>query len=139
MPLDTDNVRDALKLRVPALKDTLEAHREIWTELPPDNYAIFGEFLRPHIFNLLRSPGTEHELQEIFSFLEDVANSGSFALLDVLQIEIVTPLAIHKTERVWAWRYMGSTLRELVKESEKWSFGLWLAQLVSRWLVRLRR
>jgi hypothetical protein len=72
-------------------------------------------------------------LQEIFSFLEDVARAGSFALLDVFQIEIVTPLAMGKTERESASRYMGSTLRELVKESEKWSFRVWLATLVSRW------
>jgi hypothetical protein len=133
LPLDTDDVRDALRLRVPALNATLEAHREIWTELPPDNYAIFGRLLRPHIFSLLRSPGNEHELQEIFSFLEDVAHADSFALLDVLPIEIVTPLAMSQTERESASRYVGRAPTELVKESEKRSFRVWLASVVSRW------
>jgi hypothetical protein len=50
MPLDTENVRNALRLTVPALNTTLEVHRDIWTQLPPDNYAIFGELLRPHLF-----------------------------------------------------------------------------------------
>jgi hypothetical protein len=133
MPLDTDNVRDALRLRVRALNATFETHREIWTERPPNNYAIFGQLLRPHIFSLLRSRGNEHELREIFSFLEDVARADSIALLDVLKTEIVTPLAMGKTERESASKYMGSTLRALFKESEKWSFRMWLATLVSRW------
>jgi|ERR1700722_11526460 len=118
---------------LPALKATLETHRELWTELPPNNYVILVSFLRPHLFSSLRSPGNEQDLKEIFSFLEDIAHGGSFALLDVRQIEIVKPLAMDKLERESASRYMGSTLRALVKESEKRSFRMWLTTLVSRW------
>jgi hypothetical protein len=131
MPLDADNVRDALRLRVPALNATREAHREVWTELPPNNYAIFGEILRPHLFRLLRSPENERELQDIFSFLEEVARADSSALSDVLRIEIVNPLVKRKAERELASKYMGSTMRELARESEKWSLHFWLARLLS--------
>jgi hypothetical protein len=99
----------------------------------------FRPALAAHIFRLLRSPGNERELQEIFSFLDDVARSGSFALLDVLQIEIVTPLAGSKTERELASKFMGTTLRQLVEKSGKWDFRLWLASLMSCCLTNRAR
>jgi hypothetical protein len=125
--LDTSNVRDKLQRRIPALNSSSAADREIWTEQPPDNDAIFGEILRPHLFNLLRTSGNEVELQDIFRFLEEVANAGSVALSDVLQIEIVTPLARNKIERESAQSYMGNALGKQIKASQKWSFRLWLA------------
>jgi hypothetical protein len=131
MSLDSHNVRDAIRVRVPGLASTLATHTEIWTELPANNYAIFGELLRPRLFRLLRSPGNERELQDIFSFLEEVARADSAALLDVLRVEIVNPLVTRKTERELAWSYMGSTMRELAKESEKWNSRAWLATLFS--------
>jgi hypothetical protein len=132
MSFDTVSIRDELKLRIPALNSYQIARPEIWTERPPDNYAIFREGVRPYIFSLLRSPGNEHKLQEIFSFLEEVARADNAALSDVLQLEIATPLSQNKAERKSAWKYMGSNLKNLVRKSEKQSFTLWLARLLSR-------
>jgi hypothetical protein len=131
MDSETAHVWDLVKLRIPTLRSFLVARPAIWSDDPPDNYAIFGEALRPYIFNLLRSPGNEKELQDAFSFLEEVACADNPVLSDALQVEIVVPLSRSKAERELARKYMGSKLKSLVKDSEKPSLRLWLARLLS--------
>jgi hypothetical protein len=131
MPIGAENVRELLKHRIPNLTSFQIGRREIWSDSPPDNYAVFGEGLRPYIFSLLRSPGNDDELHNIFSFLEEIARTDSSALLDVLQLEIVVPLRHANVERELARKYMGNKLRELVEKSQKPSRRLWLARLLT--------
>lgn len=132
MKLDTSNIRDVLKTRLPALADSHPERSDVWSESPAHNYALFGEVLRPFMFSLLRSPGHEHELRQLFSLLEEIARGDSPTLSDILQVEIVIPLANTKADRELAWKYLGGSLRKLVNEAGKWNFRVWLGNLLTR-------
>jgi hypothetical protein len=114
------------KGRNPALNATFETHREVWTELPPNNYAIFGQLLRTHIFSLPRSPGNEHELREIFSFLEASrcwkANEGMVDLIGKFaQQKKATPAQVAVAwllaKKPWIVPIPGTTKRHRLEEN----------------------
>jgi hypothetical protein len=126
--LDAENIRDELQKRFPGMVQSFAGNSEIWTESPPNNYAVFSEGLRPHIFSILSSSENSIELRKIFSLLEEVADGHSVALLDVLQVEIVAPLSQKSPESESAWKYMGPRLKELVGEARKGKMGMKLTK-----------
>jgi hypothetical protein len=132
MPLSTENVREELKRRIPGLAVRFPEHAVLWTDSPPDNYALFSHALRPYLIGLLHAPGNERDLQHVFSFLEEMAGAGSFALLDILQLEIVNPLARDAKHRAAFEQHAGPNLKRLVEEARKQSPVLRVAKLLRR-------
>ena len=91
MTLSTDEVLEILIADVPHFGILRDQRPELWNEKPPNNYAVLGEVVRPHVLRLLQSHANEDELRRLFFFFEKMAEAESFALLDLLQVEIIGP------------------------------------------------
>lgn len=127
--------RHALQTQIKSSRSVRRVSDTIASDIPEEySYTFFSEFLRPHNFQLLHSPGNERELQAIFSLLEEMAASPSQIVLDVLRIEIVMPLSRSKAERELAWKSMGENFKSLVTGGMGSSLSLRLAGLLSKFV-----
>ncbi len=134
MKLSTDDLLEKLVHDVPTVGILRDRQPELWTGIPPNNYAVFGEVVRPYVLQLLQTPVNKDELRRVFSFFEKMAEAESFALLDLLQVEIVEPISRNKGVREQALPYAGDRVKKLMKENAKWRLGPWVANLFSRFI-----
>jgi hypothetical protein len=134
MKLSTDDVLKTLVDDVPHVGILRDQQPELWNGKPQNNYAVFGEVVRPYVFRLLQTHANEDELHRVFFFFEKMAEAESFALLDLLQVEIIEPISRNKRVREQALPYAGDRVKKLMNETAKWRLGPWVANLFSRFI-----
>jgi hypothetical protein len=134
MKLSTDDLLETLVDDVPHVGILRDRQPELWNEKPPNNYAVFSEVVRPYVLQLLQTPANEDELHRVFLFFEKMVEAESFALLDLLQVEIIEPISRNKRVREQALPYAGDRVKKLMNENAKWRLGPWVANLFSRFI-----
>jgi hypothetical protein len=134
--LTSDELLTALVAEVPGTRSLCEQAPELWNEKPPNHYAVFGELLQPYLFEKLRSPGDEGEVQNLFEFFEKLAGTGNAYFLDLLLVEIIEPLNRDAQARSLATEYAGTRVRNLMAQSAKTSLGVWFTSKVMHFFGR---
>jgi hypothetical protein len=138
MNMTTSDLLPTLLAQVPSARTLYAKDPELWDEQPPNHYAVFGQLQR-YTIEKLRSHGDETELRELFAFFEKLATGDSVYLLDLLQVEIITPLSGNAQVEALASRYAGERTKQLMKQSGRFSFSLWLISQVASFQRRLRK
>jgi hypothetical protein len=138
MNMTSDNLLAALLAEVPSARALYARDPELWDDKPPNHYAVFGQLQR-YMIEKLRSHGDETELRELFAFFEKLATGDSVYLLELLQVEIITPLSGDAQIGALASRHAGERTKQLMKLSGRFSFRLWLASKLMKFQRRWRK
>jgi hypothetical protein len=137
MALDTANLLERLSADVPGVRTLRDADPELWSEQPPNNYAVFGCSLLPHLLHLLELPRNhEEELYRLFLFFEEMVFSDSAALSDLLLVQIIEPLRGNRTAWDSALRHAGEGFKKLAAVGSKKNLQARLVSLLSGRLAR---
>jgi hypothetical protein len=116
------NIEKLLLVKFPELRGPLERTFGSYYDLKaetPEAYPVFEDVLKEFLFDLLDLGGDDPLLPQIFSFLEEMANSSDTNVTDLLGIAILEPLVFQRDRVGRAWKYMGAKTKDLARETAR--------------------
>jgi hypothetical protein len=114
-----DGLIDDLSSRVPELREEIEAVRQTWAPEPPGQHIIYGDILNPYLVKLLETGADDQRLQEIFAFLEELAQNPDDHVREVVGVTVLEHLGGNKARLAKARRFMGPATLALSGEIER--------------------
>jgi hypothetical protein len=119
--LDYAHVSQRLIDRVPVLAARCLAEFPNWSDTtnPPGSHAVFGLVVLPCLLEELKKEGDDQVLRRLFDFFEEMAQAKDPKVVNLLKLEIITPLIRNPVALKKAAKHMESQTRKLVKTLER--------------------
>jgi len=119
MKVKYEEISQLLIKEFPELEEKYRKELEWWDDEEPGPHNIYGDVLNPYLLDLLRKENHNKKLRDIFSFLEELANSDNKKVQEVVTFTILERLSSEPDLLKKAQKYMGPKLLQFLKELKK--------------------
>jgi hypothetical protein len=103
---------------VPELAEIREQELKRWGNEQPGQYNMLSVLL-PLVDRTIDSNSDIDQLQRIFSFFEEMAQSQDVDVVNLLQVGVLEKLIANAARLSKAWGFMGPVTRKLTKETAR--------------------
>lgn len=121
MDIQYEELSNLLIQEIPELTEKYRKELEWWEDEEPGPHNIYGDVLNPYLLGLLRKDNQNKKLKKVFSFIEELANSNSKKVQEVVAVTVLERLSTEPDLLKKAEKYMGpKTMQFLGELKEFW-------------------